>query len=583
MRFKSLILAIFCVLSISQFLYSKTNQDSYRYHTVNKGETIYSIAKLYNVPVHEIYELNPQTERGIRVKESLKIPAVTAKKPKDEQGYVLHSIQPKETLYSVSKHYNISINDIIEANNGLTSENFKIGNAIRIPTKQKTKSLAESLVSNKGITHKVIAKETLYSISKLYNISVEQIAEANPDLKENGLKKDMELLIPIGNATSAPANSTLDSKPSLLYEMTAKKSTGIMRIGLLLPFLDKQEYQQARFVEFYEGFLLAIEEMKSKGYSIDLYAFDIRKGNNTQKLKSLLGTIEMQNLDLIIGGVNDEEIALISEFTRENNIEYAVPFPVRNEEVIKNPKAFQSNVLPTHLYPKVADIFSKQFNNCNIIILADEDNSNNDKRNFISVLNNRLSNWAIPHQTIVIDSKLSTSLKTALSSSKKNIIIPASSSLITLSKIMPAIRTVKKQSPSIDIGLFGYPDWQTYSVQFLDDFFKYDTYIFSSFYVNNNDPQTHQFMEKFRNWYGKNLINTYPKYGILGYDTGLYFITALFKGDGHLQGNIPNNEIPTIQSVFYFNNYNQAGNINTGLYFVHYKTDMTIEKIDHSK
>jgi hypothetical protein len=131
--------------------------------------------------------------------------------------------------------------------------------------------------------------------------------------------------------------------------------------------------------------------------------------------------------------------------------------------------------------------------------------------------------------------------------------------------------------------LFGYPDWQTYSVQFLEDFFNYDTYIFSSFYVDNTSLATQQFMNKYRSWYGKTLLNTYPKYGILGYDTGLYFLTALTKDRKFYDGYTFNIEVPAIQSAFYFDKLNAEGYVNTGLYFVHYKTDMTIEKNDYSK
>ncbi|GAB6012871.1 PBP1 and LysM peptidoglycan-binding domain-containing protein [Viscerimonas tarda] len=586
MKLKYWFLAVtICLSGITQALYSKTNQELYRYHTVSKGETVYSIAKNYNVSVTEIYELNPQIEKGLKPNESLRIPQIkTGKQP--QQPYVLHSIQVKETLYSVAKRYNVSIEDILAANEGLTTENFIIGHVIHIPKASAAVSAKPTApASNSNIVHKVQSKETLYSIARQYNVSTEQIIEKNPLLKKDGLKKDSYLQIPGNNGSNSIAVPTtiVNAEPNLLYQMTSRKSVGVIRIALLLPFLDDSEHQQSRFIEYYEGFLLAIEEMKSKGNSIDLYSFDIRKGKGPGKLKSLLDTYEMKNLDFIIGGVSEDEISLLSEFTKENNIGYAIPFPVKNEEAIKNPRTFRSNVSPTALYPKVANAFVKQFNYPNVIVLVDGNNANNDKKDFIAQLNSNMSKWAISSQTVVVDDNLATNLKSALSLSKKNVIVPASSSLMMLARSIPTIRSIQNQDPAIDISLFGYPDWQTYSAQFLDDFFKYDTYIFSSFYVDNNDAKTQRFVEKFRSWYGKTLLNTYPKYGMLGYDTGLYFITALVRDKSLVQEDLPGSEIPTLQSVFYFGNHNKAGNINTGLYFVHYRTDMSIEKIDYSK
>ena len=591
LNYRSLILII-CFFSIATcYLNSQNGQMPYRAHTVSKGETIYSIAKAYNVSVYEVYKLNPHTERGVRQNEILRIPPVEEiKTQQTEQPYVLHSIQSKETLFSVSKRYNVTVDDILAVNEGLSSENFRIGHVVRIPVVSGNSTATKpinSVSTDNSIIHKVQAKETLFGISKQYNVTKEQIAEKNPELRESGLKKGMTLLIPLpvknGDANSLAKENIANIEPNLLYQMTSGKQVGVVRIGLFLPFLDEPSFQQARFIEYYEGILLAVEEMKANGHSINLYSFDIRRGKDLKKLESLLDTYEVANLDLIIGGVSDDEILLLSEFTKENNIGYVVPFPVRNKSVVKNPNAFQSNVSPTDLYSKVSNNFIKRFNDSNVIILVDDNKDYNDKKDFTDILDGNLTRWAMPKQTIIVDGKIVSNLKSALSLSKKNVIVPSSSSLMTLSKIMPTIRAIKTQDPSIDISLFGYPDWQTYSTQFLADFFNYDTYIFSSFFVDNNDMKARQFAEKFESWYGKTMINTYPKYGILGYDTGLYFISALTTGKKLVRENLANHKVANIQSTFNFNDHNPEGIINTGLYFVHYRQDMTIEKIDYSK
>jgi len=588
MKLKYLLLALVCMFTCAtQQAYGADQQTKYKTHVVSKGETIYSIAAAYNVLVQDIYDINPDTKKGIRTNQVIRIPAETTASVQPASDYVLHSIQVKETLYSVSKKYNVSIEDILTENPGLSAENFRIGTAIRIPKHSEHKNNTENtvIVDKNYITHKVGGKETLHGLSKKYNISMQEIADANPEIKDSGLKKDMNLRIPL---TSSPHNintaQTYPMQESAGDNQQASNKSTKMQIGLLLPFLSDQDYMQTRFVEYYEGFLLAVEDIKKKGYSADIYAFDIRKGNDTKKLQSLLETSEIKNLDLIIGGVTDEEVALLSHFAEINNIKYVAPFPVKNSAIIAGYNTYLANLPQAELYSKVADKFTGLNKNNNIIIVSEKE-PNNDKADFIVNLRERLSKDYIESKTIQV-ANLSTEIKDAVSLSKKNIIVPSSSSLISLSKIIPVLRNMKIQYPAIEIGMFGYPDWQAYYSQFLPDFYNYDTYIYTPFYADNNDERVKEFHQRFRKWYNKVLINTYPKYGLLGYDTGIYFLTAMAESTGSFEKNTTlMKKSLTIQSTFYFEKTEeQKGYVNTGLFFIHYDlVTTTIEKIDHSK
>lgn len=619
MHFKNFTFIIICFLcfSFSQISFSQNN--AYRTHTVSKGETAYSIASSYNIPVEELYRLNPGSEKGLKIKDVLRIPT-----QKDvSQPYVFHSIQAKETLYSVSKLYNISIDEIIALNPGLTTGSFKMGTVVKIP-KQAASAVTVNKAGNasnskSSIKHTVRAKETLYSLSKLYNISMSDIADANPEIKSSGLKKDMVLIIPevkkvapipekevVVASTStapvvsapkgpsaaqpaytpvstAPAAPAISTNAPVTSKTTVKETGNVMKVGLLLPFLDQKDGQRDRFVEYYEGFLLAVQDIKEKGYSAEIYVFDISKGKNTKKLESLLDTYEMKDLDIIIGGVSDEEIAIMTKFAQSQNIKYAIPFPVKNEvKLAEASNVFQVNIPLSQLYSKAAFTFCKEFRNYNVIIL--EDSSDKNKADFISVLKKNLSISAMQNKTIQISPSLESDIRIALTQGVDNIIIPASGSMAMLGKIMPTLRNIKTQIPDISVKLFGYPEWQAYAPQYLQDFFRFETYIYSSFYAYSNDVSLQKFMNRYINWYGKTLLNTYPKYGLLGYDTGLYFMTALAQYGKSFDDNLLRIKVPTLQSVFNFEEVSaHSGYMNTGLYFIHYKPDMTIEKIDLSK
>ena len=135
-----------CLSFCSVSLYSQNNKariittnelnDNIFYHTIERGQTVYSIATMYGVTVDDIYRLNPESRESIKAGATLKIPqrdAGTAPMGKAEDNFLYHTIQPKETLYSLSIRYAVPGTDIIEANPGLSTSTFTIGKTIRIP------------------------------------------------------------------------------------------------------------------------------------------------------------------------------------------------------------------------------------------------------------------------------------------------------------------------------------------------------------------------------------------------------------------------------------------------------------------
>ena len=123
------------------------------------------------------------------------------------------------------------------------------------------------------------------------------------------------------------------------------------------------------------------------------------------------------------------------------------------------------------------------------------------------------------------------------------------------------------------------PEWQTYTRECLEDFYALNTYIYSNFYADNLSPEVHSFYSDYKNWYSKNLINTFPKYGILGFDTGMYFLGAINKYGSNFENNLDKIHYKSIQTGFDFHRVNNWGGfINTNLFIVHYKNDYTVTR-----
>ena len=172
-----------------------------------------------------------------------------------------------------------------------------------------------------------------------------------------------------------------------------------------------------------------------------------------------------------------------------------------------------------------------------------------------------------------------------LSPEKRNIVLPTSASLDAINKIKAPLRMlselVEEEKIPFQINLFGYPEWQTYTRDCLEDFYALNTYIYSNFYADNLSPEVHQFYHNFKNWYSKSLINTFPKYGILGFDTGMFFLNAIRRYGSNFEANLDKIHYKSIQSGFDFHRVNNWGGfINTNLFIVHYKSDFTVTRTE---
>ncbi len=178
----------------------------YKYHTVQKGETVFSISQKYHIDEEDIYKYNPDAKEGIGVNEKLVIPV--SKGPSSTEAtsttqpeFVEHKVAKKETLYSLSKEYNVSIDDIKRFNKQLYSKELQMGETIRIPVAGTTTTVAETTTSqpepaetktetpslpiqNKNTReHIVLPKETKYGIARKYGMTVEELDKLNPKVE----------------------------------------------------------------------------------------------------------------------------------------------------------------------------------------------------------------------------------------------------------------------------------------------------------------------------------------------------------------------------------------------------------------
>lgn len=578
----SLLLAgVFSLSSLAQ------ENQSYILHTVEKGQSLYSIASMYGVSQAEIVRLNPGSDEKIYVGGTLRIP--------NTGGATFHTISPGETLYRLTQMYGTTAKAICDANPGLSADNFRIGQVILIPASgRKTENMEKNpssetpqnviqspVESRCREMHKVKRRETVFSISRKYDISEEQLIAANPEIKnKEKLKRGTLLCIPYPTAQE-PTPQTPERIPTdtELFQANEKKAERIKTISaaIVLPFYDVAKSEAARMIEYYEGFLMAVDSLKRTGTSIDLYTYN--SGAENASLDALLSKPEMKQMDIIFGPLYQTHIKPLSEFAQKNNIRLVIPFTSKDNTVFRNPSVYQVNTPQSYLYSEVYDHFMRQFPRANVIFI-EASQGTQEKASFIKGLKEELRAKGIPTQTLNENASVA-SLGAVLDAGRENIIIPTSGSNLTLIKILPQLTLLVRENPERNIHLFGYPEWQTYTKDHLEAFFELDTYFYSSFYTNNLLPAAVKFTRHYQQWYGKDMDERYPKFGMLGFDTGYFFLKGLSSYGSEFEKDIQQLDLIPIQTGFKFQRVNNWGGfINRKVFFVHFTKNFELVKLD---
>lgn len=237
-----IIFSMLFVLSVT--FNTSAKQDKYVKHTVAQGETITMIAQKYKVTPYDIYKLNPDSQKGIELNSVLLIPPTVATStfssevkqttPKAKGNPTTHLVQPKETLFSLSRQYGVSVDAIKSANAELLKDGLKIGQTIRIPSavanqetyekpveksiaapketpKPVVKSESKTEVAKANVTyHTIEPKETKYGISKKYGMTVQELERLNPAIV-NDFPVGLKLVIS-GNPESKTAAESSRAK-----------------------------------------------------------------------------------------------------------------------------------------------------------------------------------------------------------------------------------------------------------------------------------------------------------------------------------------------------------------------------------
>jgi LysM repeat protein len=423
--------------------------------------------------------------------------------------------------------------------------------------------------------YEVKSKETLYSLCRRFSVTEAELLPMNPTIVD-GLKTGQTLLIPVKQSEpevkvkSKEMVVSSDKRKNPLYFSTDRP-----RLTVLLPFAPTSAAPGAseRYLEFYEGLLLAVDSLKSLGLSFEVQAIESRYDDKT--IQNIISTGELDETDYCIGGVTASQITLLANWAKKNQRILILPFSSRIPEIENNPYLFQTNTSHQYMYDQLANYAVSKVGNSNIVFIKPSIEGTDSKPELLSKVKSKLQSAGISFTEVNDDENLE-ALSKVLSNKKFNQIMPYPMNLQEANSLVARLDAYFNAHPDQKMLLIGYPDWQAMSKSYQKYLYELNTVIFSNFYADVQQQNVRDFQIQFNRIYDKSLLNTYPKYGMMGYDIATYFIPRMVFEKSEVLDTLP--YIAPLQNEFRFgNNKPLYGASNKSFYLIHYTTDNNVE------
>ena len=609
-------------------------------HNVAKGETVYQIAKKYQVTPFDIYRLNPDAKNGVQENTTLLIP-----KAGSNASGITHKVAPKETLFGIAKKYNVSVSDIEKWNKDTLQEGLKIGQEIYVSkpsasskpiiqkeikpevktldvvkeekvkttistfshtvVAQETKygiatkyglsveeleklnpQIAEGLrvgeilkikttqekkvsIVGKG-QYEVQPKETLFSLSKKLNISQEDLLDLNPELK-NGLKEGMVLNVP---SRKMARDTVFSAKPKVDLLQTIDKNNQ-KELVLFLPFsMDKIENDSLKSktehlktnkflnltLDFYAGALKAVDSAKVLGLPVNVKIYDVESSKYSSNIASIIAKNDFSNVDAVIGPFQSSHVESAAQLLSKYNI--PVISPLSKEKGLALPNLYYAIPSEEKLKANLFAYFKQKDGNVVAIISTKKNTS----RDYLTT-NYPEAKHAIFNDKGALDM---VHFKAQLVKGKPNFVILEIEKSGTILSITNTLKNLQKE----------------YDIQ-LVVFEVYDALNFEEIPIKNltalkmmypsvskviETPEEFIFAAAF-----KKDNNIAPNAAaVKGFDITFDTILRICQEEGFVNS-VSKHKTEYVGNSFDYSNENGANN-NNGCYLLYYDNDLTIKK-----
>ena len=523
-------------------------------YTVQPGETILGIAHRHGTTLDHLLSLNPGVQPDyVQAGQVVIVP------------YVPGGAEPAPTPAQRAAAARATEKNVV------VKKQPAAGNAAIMPNAVSKVSYAEVGQQPQPVKvtykeYKAKKKETAYGIAKANNITVDELIEANPEMKQEGykLKKGSVLRIPV---------KPIVKKPTF-------KGLNTIRLAVILPLVGNG-VEFDRSVEFYRGLLMGVEELKQAGVNVVVSVYN--EPAPDVSIASQMLQVVGQNPDVIVGPLYPTHFTDVTAVSAKK-VKVVVPFSSKVPQVDYRPEVYVLNTPAVYENALALDLFMTNFKKQTHVILLHGQSGN--KRSFSEELQRRLSSAG--YDIVSLPTSASTQQMTAALLGKKQgeyIIVPDDASEATMKQMLTKTADLQHALSGAQISLLGYESWLPYAEGSMrEQIHAANTYILTPNYYYPYTTASKAFYDKYRKWFKADFVSSKPRMAPLGYDFARGFLGSMatygydFSTQSPQKGSVAAQ--PKLQSEPRFITVGgNGGYVSRSMWLVRFKRDMSIVKI----
>lgn len=523
-------------------------------YTVQPGETILGIAHRHGTTLDHLLSLNPGVQPDyVQAGQVVIVP------------YVPGGAEPAPTPAQRAAAARATEKNVV------VKKQPAAGNAAIMPNAVSKVSYAEVGQQPQPVKvtykeYKAKKKETAYGIAKANNITVDELIEANPEMKQEGykLKKGSVLRIPVKPIVKKPTFEGLNT----------------IRLAVILPLVGNG-VEFDRSVEFYRGLLMGVEELKQAGVNVVVSVYN--EPAPDVSIASQMLQVVGQNPDVIVGPLYPTHFTDVTAVSAKK-VKVVVPFSSKVPQVDYRPEVYVLNTPAVYENALALDLFMTNFKKQTHVILLHGQSGN--KRSFSEELQRRLSSAG--YDIVSLPTSASTQQMTAALLGKKQgeyIIVPDDASEATMKQMLTKTADLQHALSGAQISLLGYESWLPYAEGSMrEQIHAANTYILTPNYYYPYTTASKAFYDKYRKWFKADFVSSKPRMAPLGYDFARGFLGSMatygydFSTQSPQKGSVAAQ--PKLQSEPRFITVGgNGGYVSRSMWLVRFKRDMSIVKI----
>ncbi|MFA5300014.1 MAG: LysM peptidoglycan-binding domain-containing protein [Lutibacter sp.] len=572
------------LLLICLFLFSAiamAQQKKYIPYTVKKGETVKSIAKTYHITSRDLLQLNPDMGRNIKPNTVIIVPNLDYGKQEVKvvnNAKKRYLVLPKDTLYGISKKYGITIEELLAANPQLV-DGPKPGMELVIP--EAGKSTEIDLVNYEF--HTVVKDDTLYNLSKRYNVSQSELMRLNPELN-GGLKLGTTIKI---RPIQTGANEKIAiSKKNEVIEKAEDKVAGYfnekidfskeIELVIMLPYqlntlTDSTKNESFRknhsllniVTDFHLGATMAIDSLRKRGMNINAKFLDSE--NSNQKLQSLINKNNFKSVDVVIGPLYFDNAYWLSKHIDAPVI---VPFYSKNQAAISSHNLVKAAPENDMLESELLSYLGQQYRGENIVVIND---GKSDSQSKLWRVVNKLKLFRNVQDISVLKSQngyiSNGNISEKLSKTGNNWVLLVSEEMVTTAS---AINSLKALADNFKITLISLDKGNNFDSIDNNLLGKLNFIYPTTEFLNVDDPNVNNFYKTYQ-------TQNYAipsKYAQKGFDL-TYDVLVRIATEGNLDLGFRAGKSSRVSTMFNYDKNLLGSFENKGIYIIQYNTALT--------